>query len=227
MKPRLLDLFCCAGGAGTGYHRAGFDVVGVDIKPQPHYPFEFHQADALEFLAEHADEFDAFHASPPCQRFSKSVKKCNRESHADLIESTRAAFVATGKPYVIENVPGAPLVNPVQLCGTAVGLRGIQRHRLFESNVPMLVPPCNHTVNEPQYAPAWNRKNPLRVLSISGGYQKRQLGEDFMAVHKAAMGIDWEISHNELSEAIPPAYTEFIGEQLMDAVRRRTGERHD
>lgn len=218
-RPRLLDLYCCAGGAARGYHDAGFEVVGVDLKPQPHYPYEFHQADALEYLADHADEFDAFHGSPPCQRFSKSVKKKHRGSHADLVAATREAFIATGKPYVIENVPGAPLLNPVQLCGTAVGLRGIQRHRLFETNVPMLVPPCNHTINPPQYPPAWNRKNPLRVLSISGGYQKRQLSEDFMAMHKEAMGIDWEISYDELSQAIPPAYTRFIGEHIMASLR--------
>lgn len=217
-RPRLLDLFCCAGGAGVGYQRAGFEVVGVDLKPQPHYPLEFHQGDALEYLAEHAGEFDAFHGSPPCQHFSKAVKKCNRENHADLVQATREAFIRTGRPYVIENVPGAPLLNPVQLCGTAVGLRGIQRHRLFESNVPILVPPCNHSINPPQYPPAWNRKNKLRVLSISGGYQKRQLGEDFMDTHKAAMGIDWEISYNELSEAIPPAYTEYIGGYLLEAL---------
>jgi DNA (cytosine-5)-methyltransferase 1 len=222
-KPRLLDLFCGAGGAAMGYHRAGFVVVGVDIKPQLHYPFEFHQGDALEFLALEslagpAGFFDAFHASPPCQRYSQSVKKVNRGNHPDLVAATRDALIATGKPYVIENVPRAPLLNPVQLCGSNFGLK-VQRHRLFESNVCMLVPPCNHTINEPQYPPAWNRTGLLRVLSISGGYQAaKNIGPEFMEMHKAAMGIDWDISYDELSNAIPPAYTEFIGRNILAAM---------
>ena len=230
MRPLLLDLFCGAGGAAMGYHQAGFDVVGVDIKPQPHYPFEFWQTDALAVLetggvaGRSLASFDAIHASPPCQRYSKSVSKENRGKHPDLIAETRGMLRATGLPYVIENVPRAPLLSQssfdvpetsgIRLCGSSFGLP-IQRHRLFESNIPLVGKPCNHDINEAKYPPAWNRKNPLRVLSISGGYQKRQLGEDFMDLHKAAMGIDWDISYNELSEAIPPAYTKFIGEQLI------------
>jgi DNA (cytosine-5)-methyltransferase 1 len=207
----LLDLFCGAGGAAMGYYRAGFDVVGVDIKPQPHYPFHFHQADALEFSAE---GYDVVHASPPCQSYSKSVSIENRKKHPDLVARTRELLRATGLPYVIENVPGAPLLNPVQLCGSAFGLP-IRRHRLFETTFPLLSPGCIHGAYERKYPAAWNRTTPLRVLSISGGYQKRQLSEDFMEQHKAAMGIDWDISYNELSEAIPPAYTRFIGEQWI------------
>ena len=118
MTPRLLDLFCGAGGAGMGYHRAGFEVVGVDIKPQPRYPFEFHQADALTFVAEYGDRFDAVHASPPCQRFSDLAKRNgNADEWPDLIEPLRPILRMIGRPYVIENVEGAPLRDPAMLCG--------------------------------------------------------------------------------------------------------------
>ena len=118
---RLLDLFCCAGGAGKGYVDAGFEVVGVDIDPQPNYPFEFHQADAIEFVSAHGHEFDAIHASPPCQAFSKT-KTLHDNEHPDLIEPTREALIATGKPWVIENVVGAPLINPIKLTGQHFGM---------------------------------------------------------------------------------------------------------
>lgn len=216
---RLLDLFCCAGGAGMGYHRAGFDeVVGVDIKPRPHYPFEFHQGDALEFVAKHGHEFDAIHASPPCQAFSQAVTIANRKKRTNLIPATREALIATGKPYIIENVPTArkELRDTVQLCGSFFGLP-IRRHRLFESTVPLWSTPCSHREYPAIYEPAWNRVNKLRVLSISGGYQQRQTD---IEEHKAAMGVDWEITIPELSEAIPPAYTEWIGRQLLNSARR-------
>lgn len=215
-RPLLLDLFCCAGGAATGYHRAGFDVIGVDIKPQPHYPFTFMQGDALGILSMLMDwqdvgrPFVAIHASPPCQSYSKAVSIANRKKHPDLVAATREALKATGLPYVIENVPRAPLVNPIQLCGSAFGLP-IQRHRLFESNVPMMSPGCIHGAYPAIYPPAWNRKNKLRVLSISGGYT----GPIDLEEHKRAMGVDWEITARELSESIPPAYTEYIGAALM------------
>ena len=214
---RLLDLFCCAGGAGMGYHRAGFDeVVGVDIKNRPHYPFEFHQGDALEFVAQHGREFDAIHASPPCQAFSQAVKIENRKKRLNLIPATRDALMVTGKPYVIENVPTArkEMLDPVQLCGSFFGLP-IRRHRLFESNVTLWSTPCSHREYPAIYEPAWNRVNKLRVLSISGGYVR---GDVDLETHKAAMGIDWEISMPEMSEAIPPAYTEWIGHQLLESV---------
>ena len=215
MKPKLLDLFCGAGGAAMGYHRAGFEVIGIDIKPQPHFPFEFHQADALTHSLE---GFDAYHASPPCQRYSKSVKKVSRSNHPDLISLIRDRLVATTRLYVIENVVKSPLKNYVQLCGSSFNLP-VQRHRWFELNFPILVMRCSHTEYPRKYAPAWNRTTPLRVLSISGGYQTRvNIGEDFLKQHKEAMGIDWEISYKELSEAIPPAYTEYIGKYLMQAV---------
>jgi DNA (cytosine-5)-methyltransferase 1 len=125
-RPRIADLFCKAGGAGMGYYRAGFDVVGVDIEPQPRYPFEFVQADALTF---DLDGFDAYHASPPCQGFS-AMKRATKVEHADLLTPTRARLLATGRPFVLENVEGAPLHEPWKLCGTQFGLK-TRRHRLF------------------------------------------------------------------------------------------------
>lgn len=214
MKPRLLDLFCCAGGAAMGYHRAGFEVVGVDIKPQPHYPFEFHQADALTYPLE---GFDAYHASPPCQRFSVSVHKAQRKKHPDFIESTRQRLKGTNKPYVIENVVRAPLHEPFMLCGSTFGYP-IRRHRIFESNVFVMTMPCSHKEYPRIYPPAINRVNPIRVLSISGGYTRK--GGITLDQHKEAMGIDWEVTEKELSEAIPPFYTEYIGKYLMDEVLR-------
>lgn len=191
-RPKLLDLFCCAGGAAMGYYRAGFDVTGIDIKPQKHYPFNFIQADALEYVAEHGHEYDAIHASPPCQRYSKIQRITrNRDKWPDLVDKTRMALIASGKLFVIENVEGAPLRIDIRLCGSMFGL-GMIRHRIFETNVPMplLVPPCDH---RGMYDP-WHKF----------GVQQRQR----MA---AAMGIDWEMTRDEVREAIPPAYTEFIG----------------
>jgi len=208
-RPRLLDLFCCAGGAGMGYQRAGFEVVGVDIKPQPRYPFEFHQADALDYLAAHGHEFDAIHASPPCQRFSTMTKRWGREqSHPDLIGATRALIHQTSKPYIIENVEGARnlLVSPVLLCGSMFGLP-LRRHRYFELSHPALMTPgCNHSGKI------------VGVYGHSGGSSRRD-GLTFGGVQtwKDAMQIDWMIGA-ELAEAIPPAYTEFIGRHILEQI---------
>ncbi|MDQ6719338.1 MAG: DNA cytosine methyltransferase [Candidatus Dormibacteraeota bacterium] len=140
-KPRLLDLFCCAGGAGVGFARAGFDVVGVDIKPQPNYPFEFIQADALNLDPGLLESFDAVHASPPCQSYSDLAKR-NRNGHMwpRLIEPTRKLLRSLGVPYIIENVEGAPLIDPVILCGTMFSELRVIRHRLFESNLDLIAP---------------------------------------------------------------------------------------
>jgi DNA (cytosine-5)-methyltransferase 1 len=214
MKPRLLDLFCGAGGAAVGYQRAGFEVVGVDIKPQKHYPFEFHQADALEYLAAHGREFDAIHASPPCQKFSKSVSKANRAKRPDYVGPTRDLLMALGLPWVIENVPGAPLRNPITLCGSSFGL-DVRRHRRFEMSAPpILVPPCRHGEYRPRFLPAFSRTTLLRFRPISGGWT----GEQDLDGDRAGMGIEWPMSADELSEAIPPAYTEWIGKQLLAAL---------
>ena len=138
-RPRLLDLYSCAGGAAVGYHRAGFDVVGVDIAFQKNYPYEFHQGDALDYVAGHGHEFDAIHASPPCQAFTNAQRIQGRD-HPDHVAATRSALQLIGKPWIIENVPGAPLNNPVELCGAMFGLT-TYRHRLFESNIQLTTPP--------------------------------------------------------------------------------------
>jgi DNA (cytosine-5)-methyltransferase 1 len=214
-RPRLLDLFCGVGGAGMGYHRAGFDVTGVDIKPQKRYPFRFIQADALEYCRDHGHEYDAIHASPPCQAFSAMKSLHNAKKHEDLVTPLRPILEAVGKPYVMENVPGAPLVNPVIMCGSMFALRSdrgyLQRHRLFEINVLgdgsrdlfFLLPPCHHKG---------------LAIGVYGHGQAGHLGQK-MRTAKAAearqlMGMDW--SHRDgMSQAIPPAYTEFIGKQLL------------
>jgi DNA (cytosine-5)-methyltransferase 1 len=206
-RPRLLDLFCGAGGAAAGYAAAGFEVVGVDIRPMPRFPYEFHEADALTYpLA----GFDVIHASPPCQRYSKSVSRRARATRPDLIAPIRDRLRASGRLYVIENVPGAPLLDPVTLCGSSFGL-GVRRHRRFESCALIFGQPCRHDAYEPQYAPAWNRSTPLRFRPISGGWTADSDHE----LDAAAMGITHPMSPRELSESIPPAYTEWIGRQLI------------
>jgi DNA (cytosine-5)-methyltransferase 1 len=166
---RLLDLFCGAGGAGMGYHRAGFTVIGVDLNPQPHYPFEFHQADALTFPL---DGYDAIHASPPCQHYSKMslCKPGLADTYPDLVEPTRQRLAAAGVPYIIENVEGAPLIEPTRICGSGLGMR-LQRHRLFETNWAMWGVPCAHGQNpwNPAYKHATGRKRHLRVDAMIAG----------------------------------------------------------
>ena len=208
MRPRLLDLFSGAGGAATGYHRAGFDVTGVDIKPQPRYPFKFVQGDALEYVAEHGYEFDAIHASPPCQAYS-SATKCwsgveGASKHPDLVGAMRIILKPFGKPYAIENVPGAPLLNPVILCGVYFGLK-VYRHRLFESNVMIFQP--DHQRHSETVPRAGRGASAGGYISVAGNFAD-------VAAARAAMGIDW-MTRDELSQAIPPAYTEYIGEQLL------------
>lgn len=205
-RPRLLDLFCGAGGCSVGYHRAGFDVVGVDHVPQKRYPFTFHQADALEFVAAHGHEFDAIHASPPCQRYTMAQNAAkNADAHPDLVAPTRNALEATGRPYVIENVVGAPLRTTIMLCGLSFGLK-VKRHRLFESNVLLFSQPCpSHDVD---YFVIFGHEVRNRRHGKSAG-RKNSIAEG-----RKAMGIDW-MTRAELSEAIPPAYTEHIGRQLI------------
>ena len=212
-RPILLDTFCKAGGCSVGYYRAGFDVVGVDIEPQPRYPYKFIQADALEFIAEHGHKYDAIHASPPCQVYSVTAPQSNG-NHPDLVEPVRDLLATTGKPYVIENVPGAPLENPLILCGTMFGLKVI-RHRLFECNPPIWFPPATcqckdaYTASHRGYS---SFENGATHISVVGNNYAADDGRE-------AMGIDWMI-RAELSQAIPPAYTEYIGRFLIEAVRR-------
>jgi DNA (cytosine-5)-methyltransferase 1 len=212
-RPRILDLFCCAGGVAVGYNRAGFEVVGVDIEPQPHFPFEFIQADALTLDMDFIKSFDAIHASPPCQSYSDLAKR-NGNAHEwpRLVEPVREMLIESGKPYVIENVEGAPLLNPIVLCGTMFkGLR-VLRHRLFETNFLILTPPHGkhpicHTFDKRKSQ--YGRTNDMiDFVSVNGG------GNCTVAAARDAMGIDW-MTKDELNEAIPPAYTEFIGKQLV------------
>jgi DNA (cytosine-5)-methyltransferase 1 len=205
VKPRLLDLFCGAGGATRGYQRAGFWVQGIDIIDQPNYVGDdFYRMDALDAGVY---GFDAIHASPPCQAFTAYRRRGNGvgDRYPDLIDDTRQLLEDSGRPYVIENVPGAPLRNHVQLCGTSFGL-DVRRHRWFESNIAMLAPPCNH--DQPRRFPAaTNRTNLRRTVEV--GVWRIPL-----EVQQQAMGIDW-MTLPELTEAIPPAYTQWIGEQLL------------
>lgn len=221
---RLLDLFCGAGGCAVGYSRAGFtDIVGVDNRPQPRYPFAFVQADALEYLAEHGREFDAIHASPPCQAYSDLAAFAGKD-HPMLIEPVRELLMKSGKPYVIENVEGAPLETPLILCGSTFGLGAwcndgkyhqLRRHRLFECSFFFLVHPCRH-VGKPVGVYGNGGGNKARV---EAGLVNGMTGT--ASERKAAMGIDW-MSRAELSQAIPPAYTEFIGRQLLSAIGGRS-----
>lgn len=215
-RPRILDLFCCAGGVAMGYSRAGFEVVGVDIDPQPRFPFEFIQADALTLDMEFIKSFDAIHASPPCQSYSDLAKR-NGNAHEwpRLVEPVREILTKSGKPFVIENVEGAPLINPIILCGTMFeGLR-VLRHRLFESNFPLTTPPHGkhpicHTFDKRKGQ--FGKTNEMTdFVSVTGG------GNCTVMAARDAMGIDWMIK-NELNEAIPPAYTEYIGKQLMSYI---------
>jgi DNA (cytosine-5)-methyltransferase 1 len=213
---RLLDLYCCAGGAADGYAVAGFEIVGVDIDPQPNYPYEFIQDDALTVLRDHefTDDFDAIHASPPCQSFTAYRRKGHGvgAGYPDLIPPTRAALIAAGRPYVIENVHGAPLQDAVRLCGSSFGL-DVRRHRFFESDVPIMAPPCNHTAQRPGRFPGATNRASMSRATVEVGVWRIPL-----ETQKSAMGIDREITLRELSEAIPPAYTEHIGGYLMAAM---------
>lgn len=234
--PLLLDLFCGAGGAAEGYHRAGFEVVGVDNVFQPRYPFHFIEADALEYLAELVSistwdqppswGYDAIHASPPCQRHSMMTRVAGKPAeHPDLVGPTRDLLRTTGLPYVIENVVGAPLEEPVKLCGSMFGLgaacrdgqwRQLRRHRLFEANFPLMAYQCAH------------EGEPVGVYGNGGGQQKTVwnggANRGYMATKaeaEDALGIDWMLK-TELSQSIPPAYTQFIGEQMLGVLFQKS-----
>jgi DNA (cytosine-5)-methyltransferase 1 len=207
---KLLDLYCKAGGASKGYQLAGFEVVGVDIKKQKRYPFEFIQADCLELMKdiEFLKSFDVIAASPPCQTHSITQHLRNAQGKStdkvDLIPQTREALIASGKPYVIENVPGAPLIKPIQMCGSYFGLK-VRRHRKFESNLPLVGSPCKH---KEQGKPV-GVYGSMRDEIPKGGHTAKTIEEA-----REAMGIDWMI-WGELVEAIPPIYTQEIGKQLL------------
>jgi DNA (cytosine-5)-methyltransferase 1 len=218
---KLLDLYCGAGGAARGYADAGFEIVGVDLAPQPRYPFAFVQADVLNLDQRFLQFFDVIHASPPCQAHTAMRSAPGAKAHADLIGPTRALLRSAGVPYVIENVPGAPLIDPVILCGSQFGLGAqgcqLRRHRLFESSFPIRQPKCLHG-------------GP--VIGIYGGHARRRSARHggrgtrdiwiggHVAACREAMGIDW-MTLDEISEAIPPAYTRHIAANLSESILTR------
>ena len=199
----MLDLFCGAGGCAVGYHRAGFnEIVGVDNRPQPNYPFEFIQADALEYITEHGEEFDFIHASPPCQAYSVMRSVHKSKSYPKLLAATRRLL--RGHTYVIENVVGAPMICPIKLCGAMFGLK-VYRHRFFESSVILfeMFHPRHKTACAVQGRPPKDGQ----FMTVTGHFS----GAEYA---RTAMGINW-MTRDELSQAIPPAYTEFIGKQIL------------
>lgn len=220
-RPRLLDLFSGAGGCAVGYHRAGFDVVGVDLHPQRNYPFEFHQADALTYPL---DGFDAIHASPVCKLWSRVTRTAvDPTVHPDLLTPMRERLAEWGGPYVIENVPEAPLIDPIILCGSMFDL-DVKRHRGFEANWGLKNHwwPCRHGIWTPRFHPnrSDRKKNPnakARVVTVAGHGNDGPGGR--VADWRKAMGIDW-MTRDELAQAIPPVYTEFIGGQLLAHLER-------
>jgi DNA (cytosine-5)-methyltransferase 1 len=220
-RPLLLDLFSGAGGASAGYHRAGFDVLGVDIRPMPNYPFDFLQADALTLLADRGfmAQFSAVHASPPCQRRSK-MTNCRpglAAEYPDLIEPVRGLLTAWGAPWIMENVEDAGLpgqddlfgAHGVMLCGTMFG-RALYRHRWFEASFPLRAPGHPRHLLPASKAGHWR---PGTVISVEGHCSPIELARE-------VMGIDW-MTRDELAESIPPAFTEHLGGFLMDALAER------
>ena len=209
LKPRLLDLFCGAGGAAMGYHWAGFEVVGVDIKPQPHFPFEFHQADAMTYPL---DGFDVIHASPPCQGYSvtSNIHTCRDKNYPKLIEVVRERLMKSGMIFIIENVVGAPMISAFTLCGLMFNLK-VLRHRLFETNCFFFVP------QHPSHKGIEIGKDGFCCVvahsAVKGNSNYQYPNKKQMWVE--AMGIDW-MTKQEMTQAVPPAYTEWIGKQLME-----------
>lgn len=225
-KPVLIDLFCKAGGCTKGYQRAGFYVVGVDNEPQPNYcGDEFYQADAFEFLSEHWQEFDAIHGSPPCQKYTgmrnitiSRFGSCSID-HPDLIEPTRQALQATGLPYIIENVKNSPLKTTAILCGASLGLKHVSRHRHFESNYFFFAPKCSCR-KEKYTIGVYGQKPDGRRVS----YKKNRLCRIARSLNEAQklLQIDW-MTWDEIKNAIPPVYTEYLGIQLMNVCFRVAG----
>lgn len=211
MAYKLLDLFCGAGGAAVGYYRAGFEVIGIDYLPQKHYPFEFHQADALAFLASYGSEFDVIHASPPCQRYSRITRLSGIQgNHPDLLHLVINALIKSGKPYIVENVPDAPMNNYLMLCGTMFGLH-VFRHRFFMCNPSILISPasCNHYSRSSNGGKNGKQRHPEgKFITVTGSVSP-------ISKAKSAMGINW-MNRSELVESVPPAYTEYIGKSILN-----------
>lgn len=220
MKPRLLDLFCGAGGAGMGYARAGFEVVGIDLAPQPDYPFEFHCADAIEVLRTwDLRRYDVVHASPPCQHYSSLAALHPGREYVDLYVEVRERLVFLGKPWVMENVVGAPYDHGVLLCGSMFEeTRRLRRHRNFESSFLIFGMPCQHH----------RQDDLLGVYGNSDGRpeqwakQKRRGPRVATTIEaREVMGMPWVTKRKGLTEAIPPAFTEWIGDRLMEQLAER------
>lgn len=209
---RLLDLFCGAGGCSVGYARAGFEVEGVDIESHPAYPYEFHQADAMEVLDDRSflDRFDVIHASPPCQGYTTMSNRA-RGDWPKLLKPIRHALTAWGGPYVIENVPGArkEMLDPITIHGGMFGL-GVDRPRLFESNMFLFEQKARRVDNP---VGVYGKLDGRRIWTRADGTEQRAARTLDQA--RRAMGIDW-MDWDDLREAIPPAYTEFIGMQMME-----------
>lgn len=213
MPLRCLDLFCKQGGASSGLAAAGFSVTGLDIAPQPYYPFDFIQADALDYSL---DGYDFYWASPPCQNYCR-LKGLVKYNYPDLIHRIRQRLTATGKPFVIENVPGAPLLNPLLLCGTMLGLR-VKRHRIFECHPPIypLLPPhtCRGRLGFTNaFRGVSSFKNGAKLISV--------VGHNFSTPDaQTAMAIPW-MTADGLREAVPPAMSYFIALSMFDTLSRR------
>lgn len=201
---KLLDLYCKAGGGATGYYRAGFTrITGVDRVYQPRYPFTFALCDAMTYAERFGKHYDVIHASPPCQGYSTAR---SRHSHyPEVIPQLRALLQSLGKPYIIENVRGAPLRNFAQVCGSALGLN-LRRHRLFESSLPLRSTVCDHK----------RFPHPYEITGRGGpshGHHRPRTRDEMRAI----MGIPW-MTRAELVEALPPPYTEYIGKQVLESI---------
>ena len=208
-RPRLLDLFCGAGGSGYGYWLAGWDVLGVDLVPQPDYPLPFVLADALTFPL---DGYDAIHASPPCQPYS-TTRTLHGAEYPQLVDQVRARLRATGVPYVVENVVGAPLENCVTLCGSSFGLP-VWRHRRFETNWTVWNPPrCEHDRSVQPIDVTGGGPSVAPRMDGAGGRSRKPRD---VAEARAALGIPWA-GRRGLNAAVPPAYTEWLGARMIQA----------
>lgn len=208
-----IDLFCKAGGASEGLVNAGFSVIGVDIEPQPNYPYDFVQSDVFDFYKSHQKIFKEagfIWASPPCQAFTAYKRSKNVKDSPNLIPQTRNLLSSLSVPYVIENVVGAPLRADLMLCGSMFGL-DVKRHRIFELNFKIDQPRCNHSTWTPRFAPASNRVNLRKTVEV-GVYRIP------IEIQKKAMGINRKITLSELSNAIPPQYSEYIGKHLFTKI---------
>jgi DNA (cytosine-5)-methyltransferase 1 len=205
---QVLDLYCGQGGAAAGYRQAGFDVTGVDLDPQARFPYPFHQADAIAWVRQNLDmireTFSLIHASPPCQHYSKAQRIQDRD-HPDLVGPTRDVLDETSLPWVIENVEGSPLLNPIELCGAMFGLR-TYRHRLFETGGGFTVAPPAHPRHTAPLRKMGRRPMDGDMIHAVGNFSG-------VAIVRDDWGVPW-MNRNGIRESIPPAYTRYIGEQF-------------